>query len=156
MQKLKKLICMLLCVTFVLSCIPVVHADDGDRTYCPYGHTSHVGIDCDAEMITWSKWTETTSLPTSGSYYLADDVTISSACSPSDLNLDLSGRSITRTLTSSSTGSATFSPWYPAKASCLPMSQVRKTALSPSVLAQAKVLPTAHWVSWSRLARMPP
>ena len=106
MQKLKKLICMLLCVTFVLSCIPVVHADDGDRTYCPYGHTSHVGIDCDAEMITWSKWTETTSLPTSGSYYLADDVTISSACSPSDLNLDLSGRSITRTLTSSSTGSA--------------------------------------------------
>lgn len=106
MRKLKKVVSILLCMTFILSCVPAVHAADGDRTYCPYGHASHNGIDCDAEIITWRKWTSTTSLPTTGNYYLTDDVTISSACNPSDLNLDLSGRSITRTLTSSSTGSA--------------------------------------------------
>lgn len=105
MQKFKKVISMLLCMAFVLSCAPVVRAA-GEKTYCAYGHTSHTGITCDAEMITWNEWLETTSLPTSGNYYLTGDVTISSACSPSDLNLDLNGCNITRTLSSSSTGSA--------------------------------------------------
>jgi len=105
MLKLKKLVSVLLCLAFVLSFVPPVHAA-GEKTYCAYGHTSHDGITCDAELITWSAWTETDSLPSSGSYYLTENTTISSACNPSDLNLDLNGCSITRTLTSSSTGSS--------------------------------------------------
>ena len=105
MQRLKRIVPILLCMAFVLSCIPVVRAT-GERTYCAYGHSSHAGISCDAEMITWSEWTSTTSLPTTGNYYLTGDVTISSAVSPSDLNLDLNGCNVTRTLSSSSTGSA--------------------------------------------------
>lgn len=105
MQKLRKVIMMLLCMALMLSCLPMARAA-GEKTYCAYGHTSHSGITCDAELITWSEWTSTTSLPTTGSYYLSGDVTISSACSPSGLNLDLNGCNITRTLTSSSTGSA--------------------------------------------------
>lgn len=105
MQKFKKIVSLLLLTALMLSCVPAVHAA-GEKTYCAYGHTSHNGIACDAELITWSAWPETTSLPTSGNYYLTEDVTISSACSPSDLNLDLNGCNITRTLSSSSTGSA--------------------------------------------------
>ena len=105
MQKLKKVLTLFVCMALILSCFPVVNAA-GEKTYCAYGHTSHSGVTCDAELITWSEWTSTTSLPTSGSYYLTGDVTISSACNPSDLNLDLNGCNITRTLSSSSTGSA--------------------------------------------------
>ena len=105
MQKTKKILALLLSLTLILSYVPMAHAA-GEKTYCAYGHTSHAGITCDAELITWSAWEETTSLPTSGNYYLTGDVTISSACSPSDLNLDLNGCNITRTLSSSSTGSA--------------------------------------------------
>ncbi|MBR2311023.1 MAG: hypothetical protein IKA47_10915 [Oscillospiraceae bacterium] len=105
MQKFKKIVSLLLLTALMLSCVPPVHAA-GEKTYCAYGHTSHNGITCDAELITWSAWPETTSLPTTGNYYLTGDVTISSASSPSDLNLDLNGCNITRTLSSSSTGSA--------------------------------------------------
>ena len=66
MLKLKKLVSVLLCLAFVLSFVPPVHAA-GEKTYCAYGHTSHDGITCDAELITWSAWTETDSLPSSGS-----------------------------------------------------------------------------------------
>ena len=105
MQKTRKFITMLLCMALLLSCFPQVYAT-GTKTYCAYGHSSHSGITCDAEMITWNEWESTTSLPTSGNYYLSGDVTISSSVSPSGLNLDLNGCNITRTLTSSSTGSA--------------------------------------------------
>lgn len=105
MQTFKKVISTVLLMALMLSCVPMAHAA-GEKTYCAYGHTSHSGVTCDAELITWSAWEETTSLPTTGNYYLTGDVTISSACSPSDLNLDLNGCNITRTLSSSSTGSA--------------------------------------------------
>ena len=105
MMKMKKVVSMLLCMALMLSCIPMVHAT-GSKTYCAYGHTSHSGITCDAEMITWNEWESTTSLPTTGNYYLTEDVTISSAVSPSNLNLDLNGCNVTRTLSSSSTGSS--------------------------------------------------
>ena len=105
MRNFKKIIATLLCLTFVLGFVPTAYAA-GEKTYCAYGHSSHTGITCDAELITWSAWTKTTSLPTTGSYYLTDDVTISSACSPSNLNLDLNGCNVTRTLSSSSTGSS--------------------------------------------------
>ena len=105
MQNFKKIISFLLSLVLILSCVPMAHAA-GEKTYCAYGHTSHSGITCDAEMITWNPWEDNTSLPTTGNYYLTEDVTISSACSPSGLNLDLNGCNITRTLSSSSTGSA--------------------------------------------------
>ena len=105
MQKFKKVVSLALLMALMLSCLPIAHAAD-EKTYCAYGHRSHTGITCDAEMITWAPWNEINSLPTSGNYYLTGDVVISSACSPSDLNLDLNGCNITRTLSSSSTGSA--------------------------------------------------
>ena len=105
MKKLKKVVSLLVLMALLVSYVPVVYAA-GEKTYCAYGHPSHAGISCDAELITWSEWTETTSLPTSGSYYLTEDVTISSACSPSGLNLDLNGCNVTRTLSSGSTGTS--------------------------------------------------
>ena len=82
MQKMRKVITMLLCMALLMSCFPMAYAA-GEKTYCAYGHTSHSGITCDAEMITWNEWTSSTSLPTTGNYYLTEDVTISSAVNPS-------------------------------------------------------------------------
>ena len=61
MQKTRKFITMLLCMALLLSCFPQVYAT-GTKTYCAYGHSSHSGITCDAEMITWNEWESTTSL----------------------------------------------------------------------------------------------
>ena len=75
---------------------PVVPVVPETRTRCAYGHESHEGITCDAEMILWTEWTKTSSLPTTGSYYLTKNVTITETWKPSDLNLDLNGFNITR------------------------------------------------------------
>ena len=66
------------------------------KTYCAYGHESHEGIVCDAEMILWTEWTSADSLPTTGSYYLTQNVTTKDTVKPSDLNLDLNGFNVTR------------------------------------------------------------
>lgn len=63
-------------------------------------HTHSVCGDDDCtshgDDITYIEWTSTTTLPTSGNYYLSDDVTLSSAHTVSgDLNLCLGGNTIT-------------------------------------------------------------
>ena len=95
MHMLRKFMLTILCLTVVLACGTMVQAAE-EKSYCPYGHTTHQDITCDAEIITWSEWTKTDSLPTTGNYYLTEDVTITATSKPSNLNLDLNGCNVTR------------------------------------------------------------
>lgn len=74
------------------------------RTQCVCGGkaTGKTGHTC--ENVTFEPWTSTTSLPKSGNYYLTDNVTITSYLLPTgDLNIDLNGHNITRTVQNNTT-----------------------------------------------------
>ena len=79
-------------------------AAEGDRTQCACGGKAVGKPGHTCENIVFKPWTETTSLPKSGNYYLTDNVTVSNYLLPSDnLNLDLNGHNITRKLTNIAT-----------------------------------------------------
>ncbi|MBO5317893.1 MAG: bacterial Ig-like domain-containing protein, partial [Oscillospiraceae bacterium] len=70
--------------------------------YCINGHTIHEGetANCPEEIVTWEKWTETSSLPSSGNVILTENVTLTSArATGGHLRIDLNGHNITRNIT---------------------------------------------------------
>lgn len=66
----------------------------GEHKHCLCGTAA--SAHCDHMNIAWVAWESTTALPTSGSYYLLNDVTLTDEVSISkDLNLCLNGHTIT-------------------------------------------------------------
>ena len=81
---------------------PAAAADTRTQCVCGGKAVGKTGHTC--EEVTFEPWTSTTSLPKSGNYYLTDDVTITSYLLPTgDLNIDLNGHSITRTVKNNTT-----------------------------------------------------
>ncbi len=83
----KRLICILLSVLLVFSLLPA----------------GAVATEETEETITYTDWESTDSLPTSGTYKLTDNVTVSSGitvASGDTLTLDLNGKTVTSTSTS--------------------------------------------------------
>ena len=73
---MKKRICrrlLLLCMLLAVFTVGALAASTTTHKHCNYGEQS-----CSHSQITWSAWSKTTSLPTSGTYYLTKDVTLSS------------------------------------------------------------------------------
>ena len=71
------------------------------ETRCVNGHATAAECEaagCTAEIKFFRVWEETTSLPTSGAWYLTENVTVAkSTAVTGDLELDLNGKTITRT-----------------------------------------------------------
>ena len=71
------------------------------ETRCVNGHKTAdecAAAGCTAEIKFFRAWEETTSLPTSGAWFLADNVTVAKSTAVSgELALDLNGKTITRT-----------------------------------------------------------
>lgn len=68
---------------------------DGTSAYSSEAEFATTGIAHTHDGITFTKWTSTSSLPTSGSYYLNDDVVLTAQATLSgNLNLCLNGHSI--------------------------------------------------------------
>ena len=66
---------------------------NSDHIHCLCGGA---GTGCDHSNLTYKKWTDASSLPTSGNYYLDTDVTLTGEISvKSDLNLCLNGHTVT-------------------------------------------------------------
>ena len=67
---------------------------------CRNFHKTQAACDaeaCSAELVEWTAWTQSDSLPTAGCYYLTCDVTISEATQVTEeLILDLNGFTVTR------------------------------------------------------------
>ena len=73
---MKKRICrrlLLLCMLLAVFTAGALAASTTTHKHCNYGEQS-----CSHSQVTWSAWSRTTSLPTSGTYYLTKDVTLSS------------------------------------------------------------------------------
>ena len=70
------------------------------ETRCVNGHTTATECEaagCTAEIKFFRPWEETTSLPTTGAWYLTDNVTVTKATGVgTELALDLNGKTITR------------------------------------------------------------
>jgi len=79
-------------VEYVDGAMHLVAGGEHKHCLCSSGATSH----CTHTNIAWVAWEGTTSLPTSGSYYLLYDVQLSDEASISkDLNLCLNGHTVT-------------------------------------------------------------
>ena len=72
---------------------PLADAQSGEHTHCVCGKDHReIGDHKSADEKTFTAWNETTSLPTSGAYYLTQDVTISSSVTlTGDVTLCLHG-----------------------------------------------------------------
>lgn len=93
----KQIIRLLLCVAFCLVLLPsTAHAAEHTHCVCGAEHTE-IGDHTAEELITFTAWSDTTSLPSSkGNYYLTADVTLSAAWNPVDGTvLCLNGHTIT-------------------------------------------------------------
>ena len=91
---MKKRICrylLLLCMLLAVFTAGALAAGTTTHKHCNYGEQS-----CSHSQITWSAWSKTTSLPTSGTYYLTKDVTLSSQWHISGtVKLCLNGHTVT-------------------------------------------------------------
>lgn len=102
MRKNVLLIALVLIVMVSLLALPAMAEDSRSQCVCGGKATGKTGHTC--EEVTFEPWTSTTSLPSSGNYYLTDNVTITNYRTLSgNLNLDLNGHNITRTVTSNNT-----------------------------------------------------
>ena len=74
------------------------------KEMCLNGHVNKDECDaanCDKEIISWTPWKSGDSLPTTGNYYLTENVTIDARVAMSgNVNLDLNGKNITRVIES--------------------------------------------------------
>ena len=72
------------------------------KPMCLNGHSTEAeckAAKCDKELLYWSAWTSKTSLPTSGNYFLTNNVTVDIRTDlAGNLNLDLNGFTVTRTI----------------------------------------------------------
>lgn len=70
---------------------------DKNVNRCAMGHTSHDGIECDAQIVTWTAWEQTNSLPTAaGNYYLTAPLTVGpNNVITTEITLDLNGFDVT-------------------------------------------------------------
>ena len=101
----KKLLVIFLAIT-LLVCVLIfpASAENETRTQCVCGGKAVGKTGHTCENVTFEPWTSTTSMPKSGNYYLTDDVTITSYLLPTgDLNIDLNGHNITRTVKNNTT-----------------------------------------------------
>lgn len=108
---MNKRILSILIVLAVLIGVSVlsVSAAGETRTQCECGGTAVGKYDHTCQNITYQPWTEKTSLPASGNYYLTDDVTVpEQQAITGTLRLDLNGKDITRKV-SATTGTQVFS-----------------------------------------------
>ena len=84
------------------------------KKMCINGHTTATecaAANCDKELLDWTPWEKNDSLPTSGNYYLTENVIVDASTAISDnLTLDLNGYNITRNVTADqiSGGVATY------------------------------------------------
>lgn len=73
------------------------------ETRCVNGHKTPdecTAAGCTAEIKFFRAWEETESLPTSGAWFLTENVTVAKVLNPAgDLDLDLNGKTITRKIT---------------------------------------------------------
>ena len=103
----------LLIVLVVLICVSVltVSAAGETRTQCECGGTAVGKYQHTCTSITYDPWSDSTTLPTSGNYYLTENVTVSAQQAISGvLRIDLNGHNITRKVTgTTSTGMFTLS-----------------------------------------------
>lgn len=77
------------------------------KKMCVNGHTNAdacAAAGCDKELLDWTPWEKTDSLPTSGYYYLTENVTIDARVNMAgDVILDLNGCNITRVIKTGAT-----------------------------------------------------
>lgn len=100
----KRVLTLVLTLVMLISMLvfPAMAEDTRSQCVCGGKAAGKPGHTC--ENVTFQPWTSTTSLPKSGNYYLTDDVTITSYLLPTgDLNIDLNGHSITRTVKNNTT-----------------------------------------------------
>ena len=90
-----------LTVMFSLLVFPTMAEDTRTQCVCGGKAAGKPGHTC--KDVEFKPWTNTTSLPRSGNYYLTENVTISNYLHPNgELHLDLNGKNITRTVTTTS------------------------------------------------------
>ena len=77
------------------------------KRMCVNGHTNAdecAAAGCDKELLDWTPWESTDSLPTSGNFYLTDNVTIDARVNMAgDVTLDLNGFNVTRVIKTGAT-----------------------------------------------------
>ena len=102
-----KILAILFVIALLVCALVIPAAAEDSRIQCVCGGKAEGKPGHTCSNITYEPWTSTTSLPKSGNYYLTDNVTITNYHLPNgDLNLDLNGHNITRTVTSNTTSQA--------------------------------------------------
>ena len=88
--RMRRFLSALLAIVLVISMIPMAVSAAGEHS------DSHICEKCN-KAVTWTAWTSTTTLPTTGHYYLTKDVTVSNQTVASNLCLCLNGCTINGT-----------------------------------------------------------
>lgn len=100
----KRVLALILALIMLAAAMVFTATAEDSRTQCVCGGKAAGKPGHTCENVTFEPWTSTTSLPKSGNYYLTGNVTITNYLLPTgDLNIDLNGHSITRTVTSNTT-----------------------------------------------------
>ena len=98
-----KLFAILLAIVLLVCVLVFPAAADDTRSQCVCGGKAAGMTGHTCQNVTFEPWTSTSSLPKSGNYYLTGNVTITNYLLPTgDLNIDLNGHNITRTVTGNS------------------------------------------------------
>lgn len=103
------LLSLCLCLSLLPTAALAAEGTHSDHCVCGNSSTAVNGHTHDISAPTWTAWTETNSLPSSGSYYLTEDVHLSTShtiASGTTLNLCLNGHTVTYQSASSSYGVA--------------------------------------------------